>query len=97
MREEQFGKLKALARRQVIESSGRTTIMVDGQKYMEWETGDEVSYRIGIIQLYESGKGNQEEVAKAFGIHVNSVYNYLKGYKEEGGKGLIHKEVNQEA
>jgi len=96
MDERQFREFNAFARIQKIETNGRTEVLVDGQKYMEWDTGDEVSYRIGVIQLYQSGKGSQEEIAKAFGIHVNSVYNYLKIYKEEGGKGLIKKETQVE-
>ncbi len=92
MDEGQFKEFNALARIQKIDINGRSEVLVDGQKYMEWVTGDEVSYRMGVIQLYQTGKGSQEEIAKAFGIHVNSVYNYVKSYKEEGGRGLIKKE-----
>ena len=92
MDERQFKGFNALARIQKIETNGRIEVLVDGQKYMEWIRGDEVSYRMGVIQLYQTGKGSQEEIAKAFGIHVNSVYNYVKSYKQEGGKGLNKKE-----
>ncbi len=83
------GRLGAFARIQMMEGEGKTEVLVNGQKYMGWETGDEESKRMSVVQLYESGIGKQEEIAEAFKIHVKSVYNYIKAYKEEGLRGLI--------
>jgi len=57
--------------------------------YMRFMKGDEGSKRMGIVQLYESGKGTQEDIAKAFGVNVKSVYNYINAYKGNGIKGLV--------
>jgi Winged helix-turn helix len=39
--------------------------------------------------LYECGLGTEEDLAKAFGRHVNSVQKYLKDFAGEGILGLI--------
>lgn len=88
-REKLDKKWEAFVRIHVIEKEGRTEVLVNGQRYMEWRTGDEVSHRLAVVQLYVSGVGKQEEIAKAFGMHVNSVYNYVNAYKEEGARGLM--------
>ena len=58
---------------QVIESGGQTRVLVKGQRYMNWPSGDEGCLRLAIVQLYECGLGREEDLAEAFGRHVNSV------------------------
>ena len=41
------------------------------------------------MQLHECGLGTQEELAEAFGRHVNSVQRYLTGFADEGLRGLL--------
>lgn len=36
------------------------------------------------IAAYRSGKGTQQEVADMYGIHVNTLKNWLKDYAKEG-------------
>jgi transposase len=74
---------------QVVEGHGRTRVLVKGQPYMSWRSGDEGSVRLAIAQLYECGLGTEEDLAAAFGRHVNSVQNYLRDFAEEGIRGLI--------
>lgn len=74
---------------QVIKSAERKEVQVKGQAYMRWRSGDETAERMAIVQLYELGIGTQEELAKAFGIHVNSVGKYVSEFKADGGSGLI--------
>ena len=53
-----FGKI------QVLDGLETIDVLIDGKVYMRFMKGDEGSKRMGIVQLYESGKGTQEEIAK---------------------------------
>lgn len=64
-------------------------MLVNGQPYMTWDTGDEASRRMAIVQLYISGMGRQENLARIFGVHVNSVQKYIVDFTEQGFLGLI--------
>ncbi|MBK8871370.1 MAG: hypothetical protein IPN19_10075 [Elusimicrobia bacterium] len=73
---------------QVIEAEGTKSVLVKGQAYMSWRVGDDTAERMAISQLYGLGVGTQEEIAKAFMVHVNSVANYVSVFKLEGSDGL---------
>lgn len=73
---------------QIIESNGKKSLLVKGQLYMLWQTGDETAERLAIAQLYELGLGTQEELAQAFEVHVNSVARYAATFKAQGVNGL---------
>ena len=73
---------------QVLESGGRVYVLVDGHQYMNWESGDEESRRMAIVQLYERGRGTREQLAAVFGAHVNSVQKYITDYARDGFGGL---------
>lgn len=73
---------------EVQESGGRVCVLVNGLKYMSWESGDEESRRMAIVQLYECGRGTREQLAKAFGVHVNSVQKYITSFSRDGFEGL---------
>ena len=73
---------------EVLESGGRVCVRVDGHVYMCWETGDEESRRMAIVQLYECGRGTREQLAEVFGAHVNSVQKYITDYARDGFGGL---------
>ena len=74
---------------QVVEGNGRTRVIVKGKPYMSWQSGDEGCVRLVIVQLHECGLGTEEDLAKAFGRHVNSAQKYLKDFAGEGILGLI--------
>src|SRR5216110_906026 len=61
---------------QVVEGNGLTQVLVKGQPYMRWQSGDEGCTRLAIVQLYKCGLGTEEDLAAAFGRHINSVQNY---------------------
>jgi len=73
----------------VVEGDDRTHVIVKGQIYMSWEPGDEGARRLAIVQLYENGMGTQEQLAEAFGVHVNSVQKHLTGFALEGSGSLV--------
>jgi len=73
----------------VIEGDDRTHVIAKGQVYMSWAPGDEGARRMAIVQLYENGMGTQEQLAEAFGVHVNSVQKYLTGFALEGSRCLV--------
>ena len=74
---------------QVVEGNGLTQVLVKGQPYMRWQSGDEGGVRLAIVQLYRCGLGSEEDLAAAFGRHVNSVQRYLTDFAGEGIRGLI--------
>lgn len=73
---------------EVLESGGRVYVLVNGQMYMSWESGDEETRRMAIVQLYECGRGSREQMAEAFGVHVNSVQKYITDFARYGFGGL---------
>ena len=86
---DQISGLEAFAKIQVIEVGGWKKVFVGGHPYMSWKTGDQDGQRVAIVELYNSEIANQEELAKAFGVHIRSIYNYISMYEEEGFQGLI--------
>lgn len=74
---------------QVIKSGHKKEVLVKGQQYMSWQSGDEAAERLAIVQIYKLGLGTQEELAKAFQTHINSVAKYINTFKTDGVKGLI--------
>ena len=73
----------------VATCDGRTRVRVKGQPYMSWQAGDEDCVRMAIVQLYDCGLGTQEELAQAFGRHVNSVRKYIREFAGGGMRGLM--------
>src|SRR5437763_12761855 len=74
---------------QVVEGNGLFRSLVKGQPYMRWQSGDEGCTRLAIVQLYKCGLGTEEDLAAAFGRHINSVQNYLRDFTGEGIQGLM--------
>jgi transposase len=73
----------------VIEDHGLTRVMVRGQPYMRWRSGDEECVRLAIVQLYQCGLGTEEDLAAAFGRHLRSVQRYVADFAGEGMQGLM--------
>src|ERR1022692_226833 len=74
---------------QVVESNGRSRVLLKGKPYMSWRTGDEGCVRLAMVQLHECGLGTEEDLAAAFGRHVNSVQKHVKDFADEGIRSLI--------
>lgn len=74
---------------QVIEGNGLTQVIVRGQPYMRWRSGDEECVRLAIVQLFECGLGTEEDLAVAFGRHLRSVQRYVADFAGEGMQGLM--------
>jgi transposase len=74
---------------QVIEGNGLTRVIVRGQPYMRWRSGDEECVRLAIAQLYECGLGTEEDLAQVFGRHLRSVQRYVADFAGEGMQGLM--------
>jgi len=62
----------------MIEEGGMKRLFLHGRPYMNWSLEDDFSPRLAIVQLYGLGVGNQDELAKVFGINEKSVYNYIQ-------------------
>lgn len=76
----------------VVEEGEKREVLVGNHLYFRWDKSDEVGQRAAIAQLYELGLGTQEEIARAFGVHINSVYNYINDWKADGIRGLVSKQ-----
>src|SRR2546421_9997024 len=57
---------------QVVEGNGLTQVLVKGQPYMRWQSGDEGCTRLAIVQLYKCGLGTEEDLAKKRGTPSRS-------------------------
>jgi len=79
-------KLKKI---EVIESEGEKHVVLNGRIYMSWASWDTASQRMVIVQLYKSKIATQQDLARAFGIHINSVQNYIADFTSDGLEGLI--------
>jgi len=57
----------------------------------EYTIGDAENERIAIIYMYLNGAcGTQQKLAKAWGIHYNTINNYIAAYRSLGLKGLTN-------
>jgi len=74
---------------QLLEGNGLTQVSVKGKPYMRWRSGDEGCVRLAMVQLYECGLGTEQDLAEAFGRHVNSLQRYLADFADEGMRGLM--------
>jgi hypothetical protein len=54
----------------------------------EYKIGDLESERLAIVYMYLNGVANQQGLAKIWGLHYNSISNYVRAYKMYGMKGL---------
>lgn len=54
----------------------------------EYKIGDEENERIAIVYAHINGAGKQKELANIWGLHYNTVNNYIAAYIREGLKGL---------
>lgn len=73
----------------LVTCEGVARVFVKGRLYMSWRCGDEECLRLAMVQLHQCGLGTEEELAAAFGRHVNSVQRYLAGFAEGGVRGLV--------
>jgi len=89
MADENFAGWRPEKSVKVVTCDGRTRVLVKGQPYMSWQEGDENSVRLAIVQLYDCGLGTQEELAQAFGRHVNSVRKYITEFADGGLRELM--------
>lgn len=74
---------------QIINIDDKKELLINGRPYMRWFSEDETAQRFAIVQLYELEFATQEEIASAFQLHINSIYNYVTAYKINGIEGLI--------
>jgi len=76
----------------IVEANGEIKVLVNGKEYMCWPKGDLVSSKMAIVQLYKTGLATQEQLARIFGIHVKTVYNYITTF----GMGGIGKLIEED-
>lgn len=88
MDELNFPGWKAPKSVEVVESDGTTRVLVKGQMYMIWPSGDEGCLRLAMVQLSQRGLG-KEDLAAAFGRHITSLQRYVADFADQGMPGLM--------
>lgn len=88
-RDGKFLNLEAFKKILVVTVGKEQRVLLDGRPYMSWAYNDRISQRLAIVQLYKLGVATQEELSEAFGIHINSVYNYITAFAGDGINGLL--------
>ena len=73
----------------VVTADGLTWVFLKGQPYMRWQSADEGSARVAMVQLYQCGLATQQELARLFGRHINSVQKYITEFARQGVRGLM--------
>lgn len=68
----------------VVDIGDKKQVLVDGNIYLSYKWNDKECERLSIVQLHENKIASRGEIVKAFGIHENSVKNYINNYREEG-------------
>lgn len=74
---------------EVVEADGTARVLVKGQLYMSWPSGDEGCLRLALVQLSQCGLGKQEDLAAAFGRHITSLQRYVADFASAGLRGLV--------
>ena len=97
MKANEFPGWETSGRIRVVESGGISKVIVNAQNYMQWDSGDEAARRMAIVQLYACGLGRQADLARAFGVHVNSVQRYIADFTGHGMQGLISRPAGPKA
>src|SRR5205814_6447489 len=70
---------------QVVEGNGLTQVLVKGQPYTRWQSGDEGCTRLAIVQLYKCGLGTEEDLAKKRGTPSRSQKEVMDDIEERAG------------
>jgi transposase len=73
----------------VVTADGLTWVFLKGQPYMRWQSADEGSARVAMVQLYQCGLATQQELARLFGRHINSVQKHITEFARQGVRGLM--------
>ena len=75
--------------RLIVENSPpRRRIYLDYILVSEYDIGDAESERIAIVHMFLNGIGNQQQLAEIWGVHYNTINNYIAAYRRIGFKGL---------
>jgi len=64
----------------IINRGGQITVLCHKLPFMRYYEGDSATKKVAIIQLYRTGFAKQKQIARAFGIHSNTVNNLIRSY-----------------
>jgi len=66
----------------IINRKGQITVLCHKLPFMQYHEGDLATQKVAIIQLYRTGFAEQKQIARAFGIHPNTVNNLIRSYNK---------------
>ena len=64
----------------IINRKGQITVLCHKLPFMQYHEGDLATQKVAIIQLYCTGFAKQKQIARAFGMHPNTVNNLIRSY-----------------
>ncbi len=64
----------------IINRRGQITVLCHKLPFMRYYEGDLATQKVAIIQLYRTRLAEQKQIARAFGIHPNTVNNLIRSY-----------------
>jgi len=64
----------------IINRKGQITVLCHKLPFMQYYEGDLATQKVAIIQLYCTGFAKQKQIARAFGMHPNTVNNLIRSY-----------------
>jgi len=74
----------------VINAPPKRKVFLNYNMVSEYEIGDVENERLSIVYAYINGVAKQKELAKLWGLHYNTVNNYIAAYKKCGFSGLTN-------
>ena len=75
----------------IINRRGQITVLCHKLPFMRYYEGDVASEKVAIIQLYRTRLAGQKQIARAFGIHPNTVNNLIRSYHKVKDLSFLQK------
>jgi len=66
----------------IINRKGQITVLCHKLPFMQYYEGDLATQKVAIIQLYRTDFAEQKQIARAFGMHPNTVNNLIRSYNK---------------
>ena len=75
----------------IINRRGQINILCHKLPFMRYYEKDLASEKVAIIQLYRTRLAEQKQLARAFGIHPNTVNNLIRSYHKVKDLSFLQK------
>ena len=87
-----YPDLKTYKSLEVIRSTGRLIIYINGNVKYDIEESDKVTLKFTAVHLYIQWSINQSLIAANFGITNRTLFNWINSFRDDGIPGLEEKQ-----